>query len=131
VGVCVYPVLFSPSTFTGENHHSPISHQSIINQKTHLLLFPTQSQFLSLGLKTLSVCSRAQSLCKCHMSVERAFSTCSYYVSISYVLSYLLFEHLHITLSSPVGIVFGYGVCLLVGKGGTKTSRPWAYTTCR
>uniref|UniRef100_A0A8K9UN68 Ig-like domain-containing protein n=1 Tax=Oncorhynchus mykiss TaxID=8022 RepID=A0A8K9UN68_ONCMY len=26
-----------------------------INQKTHLVLFPTQSQFLSLGLKTLSV----------------------------------------------------------------------------
>ena len=40
------------------------------------------------------------------------------FVSLSlYVLSYLLFEHLHITLSSPLSIVFDYGVCLLVGKG--------------
>ena len=61
--VYVSCVLFSPSPLTGENHHSLISHQSIINQKTHLLLFPTQSQFLSLGLKTLSVVwSAAQSL---------------------------------------------------------------------
>ncbi|XP_064815619.1 cilia- and flagella-associated protein 251-like isoform X3 [Oncorhynchus masou masou] len=45
---------------TRENHHSPISQQPIINQKTHLLQFPDLSQFLPHGLKTPFVCSRAQ-----------------------------------------------------------------------
>ena len=124
VCVCVSCVVFSPSPLTGENHHSPISQQSVINQKTHLLLFPTLSQFLSLGLKTPSVvCSRAQSLCKCHVCRSLCFTL--------YVLSSLLFEHLHITLSSPVSIDFGNGVWLRVGKGQTKTRRPCAYTTRR
>ncbi|XP_064784501.1 homeobox protein Nkx-2.2a-like isoform X2 [Oncorhynchus masou masou] len=74
----------------GENHHSPISQQSIINQKTHLLLFPNLSQFLPHGLKTPSfVCSRAQ----LNLSVNvLSVGLC---VSLSLcVLTSLLFKHL-------------------------------------
>ena len=48
------------------------------------------------------------------------------YVSLSlYVLTSLLFAHLHITLSSPVSIVFGYGVCLFAGgKRGKQDKSP-------
>ena len=59
--MCMYPVFFSlllPSQVKIIPNQSPINHQ-----------------FLSLGLKTLSVvCSRDQSLSKCHMSVDLSVS---------------------------------------------------------
>ena len=85
--LCVYPVcacFFSLLLPSQVKIITPQSvKQSIINQKTHLLLFPTLSQFLPHGLKTPSfVCSRAQSLCKCHVGRSLFFIDFSSSISL-------------------------------------------------